>query len=220
MNKTLKKIFIIAIVTVVMYFALIALFSYLDWNFARQYDFLNHRLEGSVNGRPQDVGFIPSETASLISVSVMLACLVLSIIVVFIKKVRHWLYYLIPLLILSWLFTYRFKDSLYHMQAWDNVYYKVCMDDPLDYNSITEGAIYSRWGVKLQDVEGHIKEYRSNNGTNTYLVDTFSKNDWDDSRCVARVYDKRAKFVMELTAKNYPDLNEKVQKTLNCYLVE
>ena len=220
MNKTLKKIIIIATVSVVVYFGLNALFSYLDWNLARQYDYLNHDFEGVIGGRPHDVGLIPSEMVSVINVFITLISLVLSIIVVFIKKARHWLYYLIPLIILSWLFTNRFKDSLYHMQAWDNVYYKVCMDDPLDYNSITEGAIYSRWGVKLQDVEGHIKEYRSNNGTNTYLVDTFSKNDWDDSRCVARVYDKRAKFVMELIAKNYPDLNEKVQKTLNCYLVE
>lgn len=106
------------------------------------------------------------------------------------------------------------------MKVWDNVYYKACVDGSLDASNPTEKAIYSRWGVKLQDFEGHIKEYHSNNGTNIYLVDTFSKGDWDDSRCVARVYDKRAKFVMELTAKNYPDLNEKVQKTLNCYLVE
>ena len=223
MNKTLKKIIIIAIVSVVVYFGLIALFSYLDWNLARQYDYLNNRLEGIMEGRPYDIGFIPSETASVISVAIMLISLVLSIIVVFIKKVRHWLCFLIPLLILSWAFTYRFKDSLYHMKAWGNVYYKVGMSDPLNLNSITGKAIYSRWGVKLKNVEGDIKEFRSNNGTDFYLVDTFSMGDWedqDDPTCVARVYDKRVKFLQELTASSYPKLNEKVQKTLNCYLVE
>lgn len=220
MNKTLKKIIIIAIVSVVVYFGLIALFSYLDWNLARQYDYLNDSLEGVVEGRPYDIGFIPSETASVISVAIMLISLVLSIIIVFIKKVRHWLYFLIPLLILSWAFTYRFKDSLCHMKAWGNVYYKVGMSDPLKLNSITGNAIYSRWGVKLKNVEGDIKEYRSNNGTDFYLVDTFSMEDWDGLICVARVYDKRVKFVLELTANNYSALNEKVQKTLNCYLVK
>lgn len=229
MNKTLKKIIIIAIVSVVAYFALIALFCYLDWNLARQYDCLWWRFEHSKvmgvidEGQYQDVA-VPSTMLSL-SVVIALISLLLSLIFVFIKRMRSWLYYLIPICAVSGALGYKCMagGDLFRVKAFDKVYEKT-VRKYTRYYMYFETRIYSRWGTKLLNVEGiNMIEYRSNNNADEfYLVDIIEERDSQNRpiKYIAKVYDRSIDYVKEFTGVDVDSLKVEIGMALDCYLVE
>lgn len=196
MNKTLKKIIIIAIVSVLVYFAMVIPFGFLNWYCATHFE------------------FCPSDYIEFYCFFICPLSLLLSLVFVFIKRVRGWLYYLIPISLVSGLLSNKHL-FMTPIDVYENYYCR-------------SGALYSCWGVKVLDLEGPLLlEYRSNNDNDDFYLVNFDL-DFDNHSWTAKVYDKNVMFVMEVgeNSKNIPyeqslyNLKEKVAKTLDCYIVE
>lgn len=197
MNKTLKKIIIIATVSVVVYFGMVIPFDYLNWYSAT----LNYE-------------FYPSDYIVYSCLIITPLCLLLSLFFVFIKRVRGWLYYLIPISLVSGLLADK-HTFMTPIDVYGNYFCR-------------SGVLYSCWGAKVLDLEGPLLlEYRSNNDYDNFYLVNFDL-DFDNDAWTAKVYNKNVKcvLVMEANSKNIPydrslyALKEKVAETLDCYIVE
>lgn len=211
MNKTLKKIIIIAIVSVVVYFGIVILLDYLDWMVISQYDGYFTLLFAS----------LPSQNFLFPIPFLLIIITFLSAIFLFIKKMRRWLWYMFPLCVIGWLLVRSPLSSRYDLcDGVDAIGEYLVKYDAVIINHkrhADDSKICNKWGRVLLDTKGHVKECRSNSCPDLYyIVDIFSEGDL----YIARIYDESLIYVKGLVENDYSTLKKKVETTLDCYIVE